>query len=193
MNKKTLSLFSVFFLIISIFSITVFANLDTEKKDIKWVKGSLPDTTLDELVEEADIIAKVKITELKSVIEEPDGFMSATVFGGKVKKYYENNTANEDDITLFQAGSPEWQFYENPLLEVGKTYILFLKEHDVPGEGKALAMVSEGYGRYLVENNKVKAHLKPKQSIFKEENLVDLGSFEEDFKKKIKEKHKANN
>ncbi|MEW9673646.1 hypothetical protein [Ammoniphilus sp. 3BR4] len=148
--------------------------------EVNWINGNLPSKSFDGLVEESDIIAKVKIESIKEVHQEK----GITNFQSKVLKYYKNKTTNTDIIHIFQAATPKEQFRQNPILEVGKSYILFLREMKVPkkeqpafGE-KVLLFVGEGYARFSIDHGKVMPFLVPRRQE-QLKNSISLPQFED--------------
>lgn len=122
----------------------------TKQKHITWRNGNLGSISFEEMVKQADIIAVVEIKGIMEIYEyEHD---SLTKFQAIVRKYYKNDTSNNDSITFYQVGSPSIQYRQNPLLEENKNYILFLQEVDSAEHGddfgRVLLMIQEGYGRY---------------------------------------------
>ncbi|ELK39224.1 hypothetical protein [Brevibacillus agri] len=133
----------------------------TVVKERKKFSGQVPAITLDEAIEKSEIIAKLKITKLVKVHDEQGQKYSE--FEAEVEKYYKDSSGkNNQYIHLYQHGSPEGDFIQNPLLEENKKYVLFLDEVDTGTEefGKALIMTNEGYGRFNIEGENLIAQLK---------------------------------
>ncbi|NGQ95937.1 hypothetical protein G3578_12295 [Brevibacillus sp. SYP-B805] len=161
------------------------------KKDKEIIYGTTKARSLDDLVAESNIIAHVKILKLVDVFEDEGEQISK--FQAKVKKYYKNNTDNNDaeEIYLYQLGSPDVDVVDNPLLEENKSYILFLKERDGGSKyGKVLIMTGEGYGRYNVNGTNVIPQLVHLNESNEESNLSPVPL--EDFEKKLDKKIKTN-
>lgn len=163
----------------SILAITVNAEKEKPKQKINWVHGEVASISFEDMVKKADVIAEVKIIKLVEILKEQG--MEGSKFLLKVKKYYKNNTENDDDIYVYQAGSPEWQFEQNPLLELGKSYVLFLDEVDSP-YGKALIMIQEGYGRYNFVGDK---QIQRQLPLLDKEKPLLFNEFEQQLKKEL--------
>lgn len=177
--KRLVILVSV---LIPLFLIIFFkTNANTSPStEINWINGNLPSKSFDGLVAESDIIAKVKVEEIREILQEK----GVTKFQVKVQKYYKNETTNTNTLYIFQMATPKEQFRQNPILEVGKPYILFLREMKVPkkeqptfGE-KVLLFVGEGYARFSIDHGKVMPHLVPRQQE-QLKNPIPLHKFED--------------
>jgi hypothetical protein len=159
------------------------------------LNGDLPGMTFEEIISESDIIAKVKIEELVETYEVPGDHV--TKFKAKVQKFYKNNANHDEYINFYFLGSPSRQYVQNPLLEVNKSYILYLTEKEVPqddtifNEQKILLLVNKGYGRFNIINDEVSPQLELNDDkIFKTQGKLKLNNFDKVLKEKIeKEKN----
>lgn len=91
-------------------------------------------------------------------------------WSGKFVKYYKNTVGYGEEIHIYQVAGPNIQYKQNPILETSNSYVLFLNEMEIPeaeqetldGATKALVFVGEGYSRYSIEGEQIKAHIPPK-------------------------------
>ena len=112
---------------------------------------SRPTYTIKQLVEEADIIANLTVTELVDVIEVEHHELFTqehSIYKATVNYYLHNELGNDNEIEVLQVGGPNWRYSDDPLLEVGKTYILFLDAREDPNLGTNLVMTGGPQGRY---------------------------------------------
>lgn len=122
----------------------------------------------------------MKVEKIVEILQEK----GVTKFQAKVLKYYKNETTNTDTIYIFQMATPKEQFRQNPILEVGKPYILFLREMQAPIMEQAtfgetvLLFVGEGYARFSIDHGKVMPHLVPRRQE-QLKNPIPLRKFED--------------
>ncbi len=168
-------------------SLTAFA---AQKDEITWINGLLTPLTFEEVVNDSDLIVKVKVLErVETIHYEHD---DVTKFRAEVKKTYKGNI-DTDYVEFYQAGAPERQYKQNPLLEEKKQYILFLNEVESP-YGPAYLITGEGYGRFDLNNGKVKQQLQSLNESGEEVKIEQLEDLEEEITVKVKKaKDKAKN
>jgi hypothetical protein len=184
--KKSLMLLTVLTTIL-ILALNGFA----QTPDVKWRNGLLSAKTFEQLVTESDVIAHVKIMEPVAIYHYSND--DYTKFRAKVIKCYKNGGQNTEELFIYQVGSTEIQYRQNPLLETTKPYVLFLHNVIIPeedrnyfdGEEKLLMMLGAGYGRYNIEGDQISAFLKPRGNA----ELKDAVSFK-DFEKILDAKMK---
>src|SRR5690625_516146 len=121
------------------------------KREPTIVSSSRPSFTLWELANQADIIANLTVTEVVDVleVEHHEGFIQEfTHFKATVNDYLYNGLDYGEEIELIQVGGPHYIDHEDPLLEVGETYILFLDSREDENLGTNLVMTGGPFGRY---------------------------------------------
>lgn len=102
--------------------------------------------TLEQTAKEADIIANVTITDTLDVfLHESD--IEYSLYQAIVNHYFYDELGYGHEITILKAGGPNWQFADDPLLEIDETYIVFLDERDSE-YGKNLIITGGPQGRY---------------------------------------------
>lgn len=107
--------------------------------------------SLRELTKEAEIIAELTITELVEVIEveHHEFFTQAhSIYKATVNDYLHNELGYDDEIEVLQVGGPNWRYSDDPLLEIGETYLLFLDNREDPNLGTNLVMTGGPTGRF---------------------------------------------
>lgn len=115
------------------------------------VQGALREVTLEQATEEADIIANITITDIADVVEVSFDEWTTheyTIYEAIVNHYIYDALGYGEQIKFLQAGGPNWQFDDDPLLEVGEIYIVFLDEREDTHIGRNLAMTGGPQGRY---------------------------------------------
>jgi len=113
---------------------TTAAEDETTYASVSWAENP---TTLDELTDLAEVVAVVTISGVAGTgnIEETSGApLPYTDFSADVQEVLTGDVAGET-ITIRQHGdaSQDVVFVDDPLMQVGDEYVLFLTEHS-PGE-----------------------------------------------------------
>lgn len=109
-----------------------------------------PSLTLWEIANETEIIANLTVTDLVEVLEVGDEHTTFknSIFKATVNHYLYNGLGYGQEIEVLQAGGPTGKFADDPLLEIGGTYILFLDRREDPNLGTNLVMTGGPFGRY---------------------------------------------
>ena len=122
----------------------------SENNEPTLLNASRPTYSMSQITDEAEIIANLTLTELVEVREVSDEVVTDeySVYKATVNHYLHNELGYDHEIEVLQAGGPNRQFSDDPLLEVGKTYILFLDAREDPNLGTNLVMTGGPQGRY---------------------------------------------
>ena len=106
--------------------------------------------TLWELAHKAEIIANLTVTELVEELEVGDEYTTFkySIFKATVNNYYYDGLGYGDEIEVLHGGGPTGEFADDPLLQIGDTYILFLDEREDQEMGSRLVMTGGPSGRF---------------------------------------------
>lgn len=115
------------------------------------INASLKALTFEESLNEADLIAKVKILNQVEQIDKPD---AATIFKSNVVEVFNNSPISVgSEINIMQQGNSKWVFNGNAPFKDGEEIILFLKA--AVGFDNTYFIVSEEVNTYkFIEINK---------------------------------------
>lgn len=157
MKRKHIGLVSVMALTAIILVNIISCNHDIEKAtqrpvhyvEASWVRGY---RTIDELCanKEIQVIAIGKVHRVVEVINE-NNYLYTTRFAFRIENLLKGDNLKE--IIVSQIGSPDnsgFQFRDDPLFDVGKRYLLFLKKND-----NNIYFTPGPWGRYQIIDNKV--------------------------------------
>ncbi|MCZ0703437.1 uncharacterized protein YcfL [Natronobacillus azotifigens] len=149
MRKRSLLVFLVVGLLLVGCNNPENASTD-ENPEPRIMHASRPTYTLEQTAKEADIIANITVTKIVDVLEheyDEDMFIEFTEYEATINHYFYDNLDYGEEINFIQSGSPNFLFDDDPLFEVGETYIIFLNEVDSEF-GEVLGGTGGPQGRY---------------------------------------------
>lgn len=139
-----------------------------------------PSLTLWEIANETEIIANLTVTDLVEVLEVGDEHTTFkySIFKATVNHYLYNGLGYGQEIEVLQDGGPTGKFADDPLLEIGETYILFLDKREDAEIGSRLVMTGGPFGRYNKIGDAYSRQLNPPNSSIAssvtEEELIEI-------------------
>lgn len=150
---KVISLVCVLFLAMALFcscSETADYKAPYNQPELEYVgrlgtaHGILEAFSLDSLIEDAEIIAEIRIAERTKEISKP---FEATFFKADIIHTYKGQYNNKQ-IEVMQEGNSDITFEEYPLFKTGDKLIVFL----VKQEGEEYYWIKGGYGSLIYVN-----------------------------------------
>ncbi|WP_027087425.1 hypothetical protein [Cohnella panacarvi] len=130
------------------------------------IHASLATYSFDESVQKSALIAKVRIVDKVSEINEPS---PKTIFNAEIEQVYKGNRTQNEQIHILQNGTSKWTFNDNALFQPDDQMILFLME--AQGYENTYWLLAEETNFYKVVDDKV---IKPRLE-YEELKSVSLG------------------
>ena len=124
-----------------------------ENTESTILSASRPVYTLDQSIKEADVIAQITVTEIVDVLEheyDENTTLEYTEYRARIDGYLHDELSYGNEIKFLQSGGSNIRFEDDPLLEVGEMYLLFLNKVDSVF-GEVLRITGGPQGRYNKE------------------------------------------
>ncbi|MGP4041884.1 hypothetical protein ACTWP4_18580 [Gracilibacillus sp. D59] len=127
-------------------------SVTSSNEEVIEMSASFPSFEIDQLVEESELIVLGNIESILNEYNE-DGNVPFSDYALNVETILiDNSNVTSNTITVKQDGNSSVFFENHPLLEIDKSYILFLKKSSISDK---YIIVGGPSGKFELDNNKI--------------------------------------
>ncbi|HOJ11553.1 MAG TPA: hypothetical protein PK733_13310 [Clostridiales bacterium] len=130
--KKLINILCVCFI-----SFIVCSSSEQDTKLEGYLEGLMPVLSYEDMLQESELIAEVKILKKLSIAEikkDPayyNGWDGNSFFEALIVEDYKNTQMNGQKIVLKQLGNEKWRYENHPIFSVDEQFLLFLNKASV--------------------------------------------------------------
>jgi len=140
------------FIVLIVIGMLLFGCND-ENTNTEIAPASRPTFTIERLANVSNLIANITITDILDTHINEDLDIEYTLYQATVNHHFYSRRDYGNVITILKPGTPNWQYWDDPLLEIDKTYLVFLNQENNQ-YGEHMSITGGSQGRYEKEGDK---------------------------------------